>query len=197
MRQYFDDSTTNAKPSDFWKKLKPLLPSKKNPTQNIILVDSTRSVTDQIDVANVFNDYFTDLASQNVPNQNDNFFATHPSVLAIKDKNTEGEFNFIHVSVDSVYKLLATLDPKKSSGPDGLSPRILKAASSAIFKSLTAIINKIIDDSCWPSEWKKSNVVPVFKKDDRTDKGKYCPISLLSIVSKIAEQVINDQLMNG
>ena len=54
MRQYFDDSTTNAKPSDFWKKLKPLLPSKKNPTQNIILVDSTRSVTDQIDVANVF-----------------------------------------------------------------------------------------------------------------------------------------------
>ena len=65
-------------------------------------------------------DCFTDLASQNVPNQNDNFFATHPSVLALKDKNTEGAFSFIHVSVDSVYKLLATLDPKKSSGPGDL-----------------------------------------------------------------------------
>jgi hypothetical protein len=40
MRQYLNDSTTNAKHPDFWKKLKPLLPSKNNPSQNIILVES-------------------------------------------------------------------------------------------------------------------------------------------------------------
>lgn len=149
LRQYLNDSTTKTKPPDFWKKLKPLLPSKKNPIQNTTLIESTRTST-ELDVANVLNDHFTDRASKNVPSHNDDFFTTHPSVLAIMSNNTDREFKFTYASVDSIYKLLATLDPKKSSGPNGLS--------------------------------------------DRTDKARSRPISLLPIISKIAEQVISDQL---
>ena len=37
--------------------------------------------------------------------------------------------------------------------------------------------------------------MPVFKNDEeRSDPGKYCPISLLPIISKIFESFINDSL---
>ena len=48
---------------------------------------------------------------------------------------------------------------------------------------------------CFPSCWKSSPVVPVFRNDgERSDPGKYRPISLLPIISKIFESFINDSL---
>ena len=61
---------------------------------------------------------------------------------------------------------------------------------------LAKLYNKCLAKSCFPSCWKSSEVVPAFKNDgDRSDPGKYHPISLLSIVSKIFESFINDSLI--
>ena len=60
---------------------------------------------------------------------------------------------------------------------------------------LAKLYNKCLDESCFPSCWKSSLVVPVFKNDrERSDSGKYCPISLLPIITKIFESFINDSL---
>ena len=45
-----------------------------------------------------------------------------------------------------------------------------------------------------PDELKSARVVPLYKKNDKTDVGNYRPVSILSIVSKILERVIYDQL---
>ena len=39
-------------------------------------------------------------------------------------------------------------------------------------------------------EWKKANVSPVFKKNDRQDDYKYRPISLLSCIAKLLERIV-------
>ena len=50
-------------------------------------------------------------------------------------------------------------------------------------------------ESCFPSCWKFSSVVLVFKNDgEKSDPGKYRPVSLLPIISKISEPFINDSL---
>ena len=38
-----------------------------------------------------------------------------------------------------------------------------------------------------PSMWKQANVVPIFKKGDRTIMSNYRPVSLTSFVEKILE----------
>ena len=53
----------------------------------------------------------------------------------------------------------------------------------------------MLGQSCFPSCWKSSLVVPVFKNDgERSDPGKCHPTSLLPIISKIFESFINDSL---
>ena len=45
-------------------------------------------------------------------------------------------------------------------------------------------------------EWKKATVVPIFKKGCRKDPANYRPVSLTSVVGKILEAIIRDQLMD-
>ena len=42
----------------------------------------------------------------------------------------------------------------------------------------------------FPSEWKKGNVVPIHKKDDKQNVKNYRPVSLLPICGKIFERLI-------
>ena len=46
-----------------------------------------------------------------------------------------------------------------------------------------------------PEEWKLANIVPVHKKDDKNNIENYHPISLTSIVSKLFEKCIRDELL--
>ena len=51
------------------------------------------------------------------------------------------------------------------------------------------MINKAIDISLFPSQWKMAKVFPLYKKDYRTDAQNYRPAT-----SKISERVVYDQL---
>ena len=67
--------------------------------------------------------------------------------------------------------------------------------SPEIFPVLAELYNKCSTESRFPSCWKCSSVVPVFKNDgERSDPCKYRPISLLPIISKIFQSFINDSL---
>ena len=46
----------------------------------------------------------------------------------------------------------------------------------------------------FPSEWKKANVVPVHKKDDKQSLNNYRPISLLDICGKIFERLTYNKM---
>ena len=46
-----------------------------------------------------------------------------------------------------------------------------------------------------PSEWKLANVVPIHKKDDKNKVVNYRPISLTSLVMKVFERILYDELL--
>ena len=48
----------------------------------------------------------------------------------------------------------------------------------------------------FPSEWKKGNVVPIHKKDDKQNVKNYRPVSLLPICGKILERLIYNVMYN-
>ena len=69
------------------------------------------------------------------------FTIEKPNILQLHNSVYQ-DMSDIEVTQPGVLKLLASLDPKKSTGPDQLSPRILKEVSSEVTPVLTYIFNQ-------------------------------------------------------
>ena len=89
---------------------------------------------------------------------------------------------------------LASLDPKKATGIDGISAKFLKLSSHVLARPLTKILNLSIITGIFPEMLKKAKVNPIFKRGDKSDKANYRPISILPVLSKILKRHICDHL---
>ena len=101
---------------------------------------------------------------------------------------------FEKVSETNVMQIINNLPNKTSCGFDGISTIVMKSIKHVILKSLTLIINQIINTGVFPNKLKIAKITPIFKKDDRTLFTNYRPISLLPIFSKVIEKVICIQI---
>ncbi len=63
-----------------------------------------------------------------------------------------------------VRKYLRKIHPNKSTGPDNISPRVLKECSDQLEYPLTLLFNKSLAQGRIPGAWKKANITPIFKK---------------------------------
>ena len=79
---------------------------------------------------------------------------------------------------------------------DNTSSCILKKVYSSISQPLLFLINYSLKFGEFPDALKIANVVPIYKKDDRTQFSNYRPISILPAFSKIFEKCVQNQLYN-
>ena len=57
-------------------------------------------------------------------------------------------------------------------------PQILKMAAGVLAPSITALINKSIDSSCFPSQLKIAKIFPIHKSGPKSDPSNYRPNNL-------------------
>ena len=87
------------------------------------------------------------------------------------------------------------LDLSKLSVPDCIPVVVLKNFEPELFYILAELFNKCLKESCFTDCWKVSSVVPVFKNfGERSTAKNYRPVSLLSVVSKIFEKLVNNRI---
>ena len=73
---------------------------------------------------------------------------------------------------------------------------VLKNCQSEFSQILAKPFNKSLKDPCFPDCWKVSTVVPVFKNVVEKSAAKdYRPVSVLSVVSKIFEKLVNNNIV--
>ena len=175
--------------------MKPLLPSKNKKQSKIVLLENDHVITDPLSVAEKFNEHFCEVAGSDGDRLKVDDFKDHPSVQIIAEKNDlQSSFNFIPVEERYIKELLEKLNPRKAVGCDNISQRLLRLSAPALAQPLTRLINHFITERVWPSVWKSSNISPIFKKLDETDKTNYRPVSVLTALSKILEKIILDQI---
>ena len=61
---------------------------------------------------------------------------------------------------------------------------------------LTELINLSLNNSVFPYCLKVAKITPIFKKGSVNDPSNYRPISVLSAVSKIAEKIVTNQILD-
>ena len=106
--------------------------------------------------------------------------------------NSTFRFNFI--SHGDIVKELNKLKSKKASQKTDISIKIVKENVDIISHFLYHNFNNSL--SCYtcyvafPTDMKYANVTPIHKKDDKTDKTNYRPISILPNLSKVYERLM-------
>ena len=96
-----------------------------------------------------------------------------------------------------IKKVIINLDLSNASGPDCIPVVVLKNCEPELSYILAELFNKCLKESCFPDCWKVSSVVPVFKKiGERSTAKNYCSVSLLSVVSKVFEKLVNNRIVD-
>ncbi|CAB4010992.1 Hypothetical predicted protein, partial [Paramuricea clavata] len=137
--------------------------------------------------ADLFNEYF--VSEANVDDTNHEL-----PVLDYYPNHTDKTLSIVQTTEEEVINLLYKVDITKASGHDGIGNRIIKLCSRGIAKTFTYLINTSLRIGEYPTEWKKANVTPVYKKDDHQYKKNYRLISLLPSISKIPEKIVFTRL---
>ena len=74
---------------------------------------------------------------------------------------------------------------------------VLKNCELELSYILAELFNKCLKEPCFPDCWKVSSVVPVFKNvGERSTAKNYHPVSLLSVVSKFFEKLVNNRIVD-
>ena len=74
---------------------------------------------------------------------------------------------------------------------------VLKNCEAELSYILVELFNKCLKESCFPDCWKVSSVVPVFKNvGERSTAKNYHPVSLLPVVSKVFEKLVNNRIVD-
>ena len=117
--------------------------------------------------------------------------------LHVFPSRTNLKLHNISVTPKMVRKSIMNLDLPKASGPDCIPVVILKYCDPELCYILAELLNKCLKECCFPDYWKVSSVVPVFKNvGERSTTKNYRPVSLLSVVSKVFEKLVNNRIVD-
>ena len=101
----------------------------------------------------------------------------------------------INFSENGLMKLLQNLKPGKAAGPDKLKPLLLRELREEIAPIIQIIFDRSLKTGKLPADWMKANVMPVFKKGDKSLAANYRPISLTCILCKVLEHILASNIV--
>ena len=169
----------------YWSILKTFY-NKKIPIIPPLLIDD-KFVTDIQMKANIFNKFFADKCT---PLKNNSVLPKSQIFL------TQSRLSTLDFNEEELIKIIRNLNVHKAHGHDDISIRMIKMCDKSILKPLILLFENSTKSSYYPDIWKKPNIVPVHKQNDKQLVTNYRPISLLPIFRKIFEKIIFNRIYN-
>ena len=179
MNSYFGVGEQGGISKRFWSHIKSSKKSARIP-DTVFRNDISRS--DPVGKANLFNSHFFEQFTS--PSNYD---------IAIDYPIEPDPDNFF--SLEEVHKSLTSINSSKACGADGIHGKVLKNCAGSLSYPLWLLFNNSFRTGYIPDDWKLASIVPVFKKGEKKDVSNYRPISLLSLVSKLLEDLVRSRLL--
>ena len=151
--------------------MKTLLNGKKIPCIPPLFHDD-KCIVDFQEKSEIFNSFVTDQCSP-ISNR-----SVLPSELPLWTGST---LSTCHFAEEDILRKINNLDPNKAHGHDEISIRMLKICGDSICRPLNIIFKTCLRTGKFPLEWKKANIVPIYKKGEKQAVKNYRPVSLLQI----------------
>uniref|UniRef100_A0A3B1IW78 Reverse transcriptase domain-containing protein n=1 Tax=Astyanax mexicanus TaxID=7994 RepID=A0A3B1IW78_ASTMX len=141
-------------------------------------------------MADAFNNYFIESVSE----ISDKF-----TVKQRREYRTLSEtqsFTITNITETKVINLIQSLKSSKAKDVFGMDPNMLKDLGPALAAPIASIINLSISSHCFPKAWKSAIVTPIFKSGESNSLINYRPISILPVISKLAEKWVAKQIVH-
>ena len=139
-------------------------------------------------IATVFNSYFQSVFTPNCVVDN----AIHQA-CPFRDVDV---FRMPVITPETVLKCLKSLNLNTSTGSDHISATFIIKCADALCIPLAKLFNLSIDYGDYPLILKRNNIIPIFKKGDKSFIENYRGISLEPIIAKVFESIVNQALRN-
>ncbi|XP_072046304.1 uncharacterized protein [Amphiura filiformis] len=182
-RSYQDHWLNMVNKNDNMKRFWSFVKSSRSQPENISFNIDNLPCTAPDLIAQRFNDLFFFFFTHT----DDTVEITSPELIVEPFSNTR--FNS-----EMVLNRIKKLAADKAVGPDNISGRMLKMCAHSIAPVLARIFSMSAALGKLPIGWKIAHVVPVYKKGDRSTLSNYRPIALTSVVGKMLEALVCDEL---
>ena len=186
---------TRDDPKQQAKILKSVLPSKSGKrTSPTTLHYENSTFTEPEDIANALNDHYITIGhktANTIPNEQDEHIENDEEHKI----PTNPPFTLHHITEPEVSKALRAINSNKASDIYKIKPAIIKDLEPFLTPILTSLFNTSIDENEYPDSLKYTKAIEVYKAKDKTLPVNYRPISLLPIIAKVLDTLLNNQLM--
>ena len=170
--KYFETNFNNSK--KLWKGINEIIHNKSNrAAADIYLDDNGKIITDQKQVANRFNKFYTTVANNLLKD-----LGKSPTKFQdyLRNPNEHSIF-FAETDPGEIFNIISKLDTSKSGDIYGITPKLVQMAPGMSF-NLSIIFNKSIETGVFPHLLKIAKVISVHKAESKMVASNYRPISL-------------------
>jgi hypothetical protein len=163
--------------------------SRTSPTE---LTYENKTLTDPNQIANALNDHYITIGHKTattIPQDNDDQIEDN------EPNHNTPSFTLQRTTEEIVTKKMKLINRNKASDIYTIKPTILKDLTPFLSPILTTLFNRSIDENEYPDSLKLTKAIELYKAKDKTLPENYRPISLLPIIAKLLDTIINEQLM--
>jgi Reverse transcriptase (RNA-dependent DNA polymerase) len=194
-KMYFEESLYKfrKKPKKLWEVLNLANGGAKKGNKIKEILSGNTLINDDREMAQAFNNYFSRVGSD-IINSIDQ--SNVDPLSYIPDNPNVPEFNINNTGPVHVIDVVNSMQSKSSVDCDFISMKLIKFVIYEICVPLAHIYQLSITSGVFPSRFKSSRVVPIFKQGDPTLCDNYRPVALVSTFSKILEKMVATDFFN-
>lgn len=180
-KAFFEHELQNLDSKSLWKKLDKYNIHSKSKTEIPLALKDP----------NKFNDFFINTIPKITSVNNETVNSYNNSKLV----NENCIFNFIEVDQKTILKIVNSIK-STAIGADGLNINMIKLCLPHILPYLSHIINACLIRGIFPESWKLALITPLPKISNPVEFKHFRPVSILPVLSKVLEKVIDIQIRN-
>ena len=103
---------------------------------------------------------------------------------------------FSETDINNIEAEITSLNAKKATTFNNIPAKKMKQTSDICSPTLNKIWYEAVSKCTFPAELKLADITAIFKDDDNTIAKNYRPISVLPVVSKVFERLLQSQIFS-